>query len=82
MALGVGGKSVFWAPLATAIMWGLAFATILILSMVPAFYAILEDIGYFIRHRKRRKADTIREIDEAFAYEELQPFMKHGKQPK
>ncbi len=76
MAFGVGGKSVFWAPLATAIMWGLAFATILILSMVPAFYAILEDIGYLIRHRKRRKADTLREIDEAFIYEELQPFMK------
>lgn len=80
MAFGVGGKSVFWAPLATAIMWGLAFATILILSMVPAFYAILEDIGYFIRHRKRRKADTLREIDEAFDYEELQPFMKQRKE--
>ncbi|MBW2596887.1 MAG: efflux RND transporter permease subunit, partial [Deltaproteobacteria bacterium] len=79
MAFGVGGKSVFWAPLATAIMWGLGFATILILSMVPAFYAILEDIGYFIRHRKRRKADTLREIDEAFVYEELQPFMKQRK---
>ncbi|MBW2203663.1 MAG: efflux RND transporter permease subunit, partial [Deltaproteobacteria bacterium] len=79
MAFGVGGKSVFWAPLATAIMWGLAFATILILSMVPAFYAILEDIGYLIRHRKRRKADTLREIDEAFVYEELQPFMKQRK---
>jgi len=65
--------------LATAIMWGLGFATILILSMVPAFYAILEDIGYFIRHRKRRKADTLREIDEAFVYEELQPFMKQRK---
>jgi multidrug efflux pump subunit AcrB len=79
MAFGVGGKSVFWAPLATAIMWGLAFATILILSMVPAFYAILEDIGYLIRHRKRRKADTLREIDEAFVYEELQPFMQQRK---
>ena len=79
MAFGVGGKSVFWAPLATAIMWGLGFATILILSMVPAFYAILEDIGYLIRHRKRRKADTLREIDEAFGYEELQPFMKQRK---
>ncbi|MCJ7683404.1 MAG: efflux RND transporter permease subunit, partial [Desulfobacteraceae bacterium] len=79
MAFGLGGKSVFWAPLATAIMWGLAFATILILFMVPAFFAILEDIGYLIRHRKRRKADTLREIDEAFVYEELQPFMKQRK---
>lgn len=66
MAFGVGGKSVFWAPLATAIMWGLGFASMLILLMVPAYYAILEDIGYLIRHRKRRKADVRREIDEAF----------------
>ena len=66
MAFGIGGKSVFWAPLATAIMWGLGFATMLILLMVPAYYAILQDIGYLIRHRRRRKADVLLEIDEAF----------------
>lgn len=76
MALGLGGKSIFWAPLATAIIWGLGFSTVLILSMVPAYYAILEDIGYFIRHRRRRKADTLREIEEAFQCEELGPYMK------
>jgi len=76
MAFGLGGKSIFWAPLATAIMWGLGFATFLILSMVPAYYAILQDIGYLLRHRRRRKADTLREIDEAFKYEELRPYMK------
>jgi len=74
MALGIGGKSVFWAPLATAIMWGLAFSTLLILSMVPAYYAILEDLGYLVRHRKRRKADTLKEIDAAFDHEEFRPF--------
>lgn len=76
MAFGLGGKSIFWAPLATAIMWGLGFSTLLILSMVPAYYAILQDIGYFIRHRKRRKADTIREIEEAFQNEEIQACLK------
>ena len=76
MALGVGGKSVFWAPLATAIMWGLAFSTLLILSMVPAYYAILEDIGYLIRHRRRRKTDTLGEIDAAFDHEEFRPYVK------
>jgi len=79
MAIGLGGKSPFWAPLATAIMWGLGFATLLILTMVPAYYAILQDIGYFIRHRKRRKAVTIKEIEEAFKYEELQPYLAKGK---
>ena len=76
MAFGLGGKSVFWAPLATAIMWGLGFSTLLILSMVPAYYAILEDIGYLIRHRRRRKADTLREIEEAFQIEELKPYFQ------
>jgi multidrug efflux pump subunit AcrB len=76
MAIGLGGKSPLWAPMATAIMWGLGFSTILILSMVPAYYAILEDIGYLIRHRKRRKADTLREIEEAFECEEMKPYMK------
>jgi len=80
MAFGLGGKSPFWAPLATAIMWGLGFATILILSMVPAYYAILQDMGYFIRHRKRRKAETLKEIEEAFKYEELQPYLKRDEE--
>jgi multidrug efflux pump subunit AcrB len=79
MALGLGGKSPFWAPLATAIMWGLAFATLLILSMVPAYYAILQDMGYLIRHRARRKAETLKEIEAAFEYEELQPYLKPGR---
>jgi multidrug efflux pump subunit AcrB len=80
MALGIGGKSPFWAPLATAIIWGLGFSTLLILSMVPAYYAILEDVGYFIRHRRRRKADTIREIKAAFEHEDLKPYM--GRRPR
>jgi multidrug efflux pump subunit AcrB len=79
MALGLGGKSIFWAPLATAIMWGLGFATILILSMVPTYYAILQDIGYFLRHRKRRKADTYREIDEAFQWGEIKTYLRSSK---
>jgi multidrug efflux pump subunit AcrB len=79
MAFGLGGKSPFWAPLATAIMWGLAFGTLLILSMVPAYYAILQDIGYLIRHRKRRKAETLREISEAFDYQDIQPYLRDKK---
>jgi HAE1 family hydrophobic/amphiphilic exporter-1 len=80
MAFGLGGKSIFWAPLATAIMWGLGFGTALILSMVPAYYAILEDIKYFIRHRRRRKADTLKEIAEAFEFEEIRPFMRKPRE--
>jgi hypothetical protein len=43
--------------------------------MIPAYYAILQDIGYFLRHRKRRKAETLKEIEEAFQQEEILPFL-------
>jgi len=79
MAFGLGGKSIFWAPLATAIMWGLAFATFLILSMVPAYYAIFDDIGFFIRNRKRRKANILKDIDAAFDHSDLKPYIKPKK---
>ena len=79
MAFGLGGKSIFWAPLATAIMWGLAFATFLILSMIPAYYAILDDVGFFIKNRRRRKADIGNDIDEAFRHPDLQQYIKLKK---
>jgi multidrug efflux pump subunit AcrB len=75
MAFGLGGKSPFWAPLATAIMWGLAFATILILSMVPAYYAILQDLRYLVRHRRRRGAESVREIEAAFEHPDFRPYL-------
>jgi len=75
MAFGLGGKSPFWAPLATAIMWGLAFATLLILSMVPAYYAILQDLKHLVRHRRRRGPETVREIEAAFEHPDVRPYM-------
>jgi multidrug efflux pump subunit AcrB len=76
MALGIGGKSVFWAPLATAIMWGLAFSTVLVLTMVPAYYLILDDIRYVMRHRRRRTEETRAQIDQAFELEEVKGYFK------
>ena len=44
MALGVGGKSATWMPMASTIVWGLSVATLLTLLVIPAFYAISDDI--------------------------------------
>ncbi len=44
MALGVGGKSALWMPMASTIVWGLSVATLLTLFVIPAFYAISDDI--------------------------------------
>ena len=45
MAIGLGGKSETWAPLANTIAWGLAAATFLTLFVIPCLYAIGDDIG-------------------------------------
>ena len=40
LATGLGGKSLIWGPVATAIVWGLAFSTVLTLIVVPLLYRI------------------------------------------
>lgn len=38
LAAGLAGKSLVWGPVATAIVWGLAFSTVLTLFVVPLLY--------------------------------------------
>jgi multidrug efflux pump subunit AcrB len=40
LATGLGGKSLIWGPVATAIVWGLAFSTLLTLVVVPLLYRL------------------------------------------
>ena len=50
MAIGLGGKSPIWMPIANTIIFGLAFATIMTLFVMPALYAITTDLrGLFLR---------------------------------
>lgn len=44
-ALGLGGESVVWGPMASTIIFGLIFSTITALILIPAFYGILYDKG-------------------------------------
>ena len=46
-----GDNAAFWNPLAWTIIFGLSFATILTLVVVPAMYTIL-----FVRRKKRVEA--------------------------
>lgn len=41
LAFGLAGESLMWGPVATAIIWGLAFSTVLTLFFVPALYLVL-----------------------------------------
>lgn len=38
LALGLGGRSLVWGPVATAIVWGLGFSTLLTLFLIPVLY--------------------------------------------
>ena len=43
-ALGLGGKSVVWGPMASTIIFGLIFSTITALLLIPCLYGILDDL--------------------------------------
>ncbi|MDI6792115.1 MAG: efflux RND transporter permease subunit, partial [bacterium] len=50
MSLGLGGRSEMWQPMAISLSWGLAFATILTLLVIPCVYTIVvDDIGQRFR---------------------------------
>lgn len=54
MAVGLGGKSEIWAPMANTIFWGLFAATILTLFIIPCvFTIIIDDIGQWLRKKRR-----------------------------
>jgi multidrug efflux pump subunit AcrB len=40
LATGLGGKSLLWGPMATSIVWGLAFSTLLTLFVIPVFFSV------------------------------------------
>ena len=53
MAIGLGGKSPIWVPLAYIIIFGLFFSTLLTLFVMPNLYAITDDISNFFRRSRR-----------------------------
>jgi multidrug efflux pump subunit AcrB len=40
LATGLGGESLVWGPVATAIVWGLSFSTVLTLLLIPLLYRL------------------------------------------
>jgi len=46
------GQEEFLAPMAQAIVWGLTFATLITLVLIPCLYAILDDLMLAMRRRR------------------------------
>lgn len=56
----LGGPSAdWWGPMAIAVIFGLTFATLLTLVMVPTFYSIREDAYRLARRLSGRRGDTL-----------------------
>ncbi|MBN1834949.1 MAG: efflux RND transporter permease subunit, partial [Spirochaetales bacterium] len=53
-ALGLGGKSVVWQPMAATIIFGLVFSTLTALFVIPSLYGIVEDVRGKVRHGRVR----------------------------
>jgi multidrug efflux pump subunit AcrB len=51
VAYGIGGSDPFLKPMALAISWGLAFATVLTLLVMPCIYAIVDDISASLKRK-------------------------------
>jgi len=49
LAVGLGGKSLIWGPVAASIVWGIGFSTVLTLFAMPLLYW-----GLMPEHRSRR----------------------------
>ena len=54
-AYGWGGMDPFVAPMALALSWGLVFATLITLIVIPAALAVSIDIADHFRNRRRRQ---------------------------
>ncbi|NQT06942.1 MAG: efflux RND transporter permease subunit [Candidatus Omnitrophica bacterium] len=52
VAYGIGGSDPILIPMALAMCWGLAFATILTLIVIPCIYAIIDDLTMKIFHHE------------------------------
>ena len=55
MKLVIGSTSAqWWGPMAVAVIFGLSFATLLTLVMVPTLYSIYDEISGWVRRRGRK----------------------------
>ncbi len=53
-----GDNVIFWGPLAWTIIFGLTYATVLTLVMVPVMFYLVKRTKYWLRDRRLRNAET------------------------
>ncbi|MYB94145.1 efflux RND transporter permease subunit [Candidatus Poribacteria bacterium] len=63
MAIGLGGKSPIWMPMAYTIIFGLALATTMTLFVMPALYAITTDLRSLVLRNPEARFQTVSDED-------------------
>ena len=63
MAIGLGGKSPIWMPMAYTIIFGLSLATTMTLFVMPALYAITTDIRGLVLRNPEERFRTVEDED-------------------
>ena len=63
MAIGLGGKSPIWMPMAYTIIFGLMFATTMTLFVMPALYAITTDLRGLVLRNPETRFQTVSDED-------------------
>jgi len=72
MMIDVGAETVtFWRPMATAVVFGLTFATILTLLVVPTMYVILTDWSDRLKEMLGKKTTKFVEIPQTTKVDEI-----------
>ncbi|MEJ1386879.1 MAG: efflux RND transporter permease subunit, partial [Candidatus Sedimenticola sp. (ex Thyasira tokunagai)] len=57
LATGLGGHSLMWGPVATAIVWGLLVSTVLTLFVIPLLYRIFMGFEWVVRRRASAESE-------------------------
>lgn len=57
LAVGLGGKSLVWGPVANAIVWGLGFSTTLTLIVIPLLYRLFMPASYLLAQKHKSTSD-------------------------
>lgn len=57
LATGIGGKSLLWGPVASSIVWGLGFSTLLTLFVIPLLYNTVMHRSHL--NSKRRQINAV-----------------------
>ncbi|NQZ86730.1 MAG: efflux RND transporter permease subunit [Colwellia sp.] len=55
LASGLGGHSLIWSPVATSIVWGLIFSSVLTLFIIPTLYQMVMQRTYNKRRQEEEK---------------------------